>query len=149
EAKGRESYTPLDALCVGLMQVAAALLPGVSRSGSTLAVGEMRGINKQKALDFTFVMAIPSILAAALLEGVDAVKNPELINVDLPVLIVGVVVSAIVGYLAIVLFKWFLKSDKMMIFVVYTAIVGIALLVISIIEINMGQNIFTGMPAKL
>ena len=149
EAKGRESYTPLDALCVGLMQVAAALLPGVSRSGSTLAVGEMRGINKQKALDFTFVMAIPSILAAALLEGVDAVKNPELINVDLPVLIVGVVVSAIVGYLAIVLFKWFLKSDKMMIFVVYTAIVGIALIVISIIEINMGQNIFTGMPAKL
>ena len=84
-----------------------------------------------------------------MLEGVDAVKNPELINVDLPVLIVGVVVSAIVGYLAIVLFKWFLKSDKMMIFVVYTAIVGIALLVISIIEINMGQNIFTGMPAKL
>ena len=149
EAKDRESYTPLDALCVGLMQVAAALLPGVSRSGSTLAVGEMRGINKQKALDFTFVMAIPSILAAALLEGVDAVKNPELINVDLPVLIVGVVVSAIVGYMAIVLFKWFLKSDKMMIFVVYTAIVGIALLVISIIEINMGQNIFTGMPAKL
>ncbi len=149
ETKGRESYTPLDALCVGLMQVAAALLPGVSRSGSTLAVGEMRGINKQKALDFTFVMAIPSILAAALLEGVDAVKNPELINVDLPVLIVGVVVSAIVGYMAIVLFKWFLKSDKMMIFVVYTAVVGIALLVISIIEINMGQNIFTGMPAKL
>lgn len=149
EGKGRESYTVLDALCVGLMQVVAALLPGVSRSGSTLAVGEMRGINKQKALDFTFVLAIPSILAAALLEGLDAVKHPELINVDLPVVIVGVVASAVVGYLAIVLFKWFLKSDKMMIFVVYTAVVGIALLVISVIEINTGHNLFTGMPAKL
>ncbi len=86
------------------MQVVAALLPGVSRSGSTLAVGEMRGINKQKALDFTFVLAIPSILAAALLEGVDTIKSPEGINVEIPVLIVGVVVSAVVGYLAIVIF---------------------------------------------
>ena len=74
EAKGRESYTVGDAVCVGLMQVAAALLPGLSRSGSTLAVGEMRGINKQKALDFTFVLGTPSILAAALLEGKDAVE---------------------------------------------------------------------------
>lgn len=147
--RGKDTYTVVDALCVGLMQVAAALLPGVSRSGSTLAVGEMRGINKQKALDFTFVMAIPSILAAALLEGLDAVKNPELINVDLPVIIVGVVASAVVGYLAIVIFKWFLKSDKMIIFVIYTAVVGIAFIVISVIEINTGHNLFTGAPAAL
>lgn len=147
--RGKDTYTVVDALCVGLMQVAAALLPGVSRSGSTLAVGEMRGINKQKALDFTFVMAIPSILAAALLEGLDAVKNPDLINVDLPVVIVGVVVSAVVGYLAIVIFKWFLKTDKMIVFVIYTAVVGIAFIVISVIEINTGHNLFTGAPAAL
>lgn len=94
------------------MQFVAAIFPGISRSGSTLAVGEMRGINKQKALDYTFVLGVPSILAAALLEGVDAIKSPEGISIDPVVIIVGMVVSAIVGYFAILIFKWFLKTDK-------------------------------------
>lgn len=55
-------------------------------------------------------------------------------------------VSAVVGYLAIVIFKWFLKSDKMEIFVIYTAVVGVAFIVISIIEMNTGVNLFTGAP---
>ena len=145
-SNGRESYTILDAVCVGLMQVAAAVFPGLSRSGSTLAVGEMRGINKQKALDYTFVLGVPSIVAAALLEGIDAIKSPEGINVEIGVIIAGVIASAVVGYLAIVIFKWFLKSNKMSIFVIYTAIVGIAFIIISIIEMNTGVNLFTGAP---
>ncbi len=148
DSAGKESYNVLDAVLVGLMQVAAAILPGLSRSGSTLAVGEMRGINKQKALDYTFVLGVPSIIAAALLEGVDALKSPEGINFEPLVIIAGMVVSAIVGYLAIVIFKWFLKSDKMWIFVAYTAIVGIAFIIISIIEMNTGVNLFTGMPVN-
>ena len=145
-SNGRESYTILDAVCVGLMQVAAAVFPGLSRSGSNLAVGEMRGINKQKALDYTFVLGVPSIVAAALLEGIDAIKSPEGINVEIGVIIAGVIASAVVGYLAIVIFKWFLKSNKMSIFVIYTAIVGIAFIIISIIEMNTGVNLFTGAP---
>ena len=148
-SNGRESYTILDAVCVGLMQVAAAVFPGLSRSGSTLAVGEMRGINKQKALDYTFVLGVPSIVAAALLEGIDAVKSPEGINVEISAIIAGVIASAVVGYLAIVIFKWFLKSDKMSIFVIYTAIVGVAFIVISIIEMNTGVNLFTGAPLNI
>lgn len=148
DAKGRESYTVVDALCVGAMQVVAALFPGLSRSGSTLAVGEMRGISKQKALDYTFVLGIPSILAAALLTTVDAVKAPGGIQIEPLPLIIGMVVSAVVGYLAIVIFKWFLKSDKMSIFVIYTAVVGVAILVISIIELTQGVNIFNGEPLK-
>ena len=109
----------------------------------------MRGINKQKALDFTFVLGIPSILAAALLEGVEAVKSPDGISVEPLVILVGVAVSAVVGYLSILLFKWFLKTDKMIIFIIYTAIVGVALLVISAIEIYNGANLFTGEPAAL
>ncbi len=147
--KGRESYTVLDAICVGLMQVAAALLPGLSRSGSTLAVGEMRGINKQKALDYTFILGVPSILAAALLEGIEAVKSPEGINVEIGVIIAGMVASAVVGYLAIVIFKWFLKSNKMSVFVIYTAVVGLVFLIISIIELSTGVNLFTGAPINL
>ncbi|MCD8026635.1 MAG: undecaprenyl-diphosphate phosphatase [Clostridiales bacterium] len=141
---GRESFKVLDAVCVGLMQVVAALFPGLSRSGSTLAVGEMRGINKQKALDYTFVLGIPSIIAAALLEGMDAVQSPDGINVEVSVVIVGMVAAAVVGYLSIVIFKWFLKTDKMIIFVIYTAVVGIAFTVISAIEMNTGYNLFTG-----
>lgn len=143
---GRESFTVLDAICVGLMQCVAALFPGISRSGSTLAVGEMRGINKQKALDYTFVLGIPSILAAALLEGVDAIKDPNGLQIDLLPVVIGIAVSAVVGYLAIVIFKWFLKSDKMIIFVAYTAVVGIAFLAISVYEISTGANLFTGAP---
>lgn len=143
---GRENYTILDAVLVGITQVAAALLPGLSRSGSTLAVGEMRGINKQKALDYTFILGIPSILAAALLEGIEAINVPQGINIDPIALIVGMVVSAVVGYFAIVIFKWFLKTDKMSIFAIYTAIVGITFIVISIIEMNTGVNLFSGAP---
>ena len=137
---GKESFNVADAICVGLMQFVAAIFPGISRSGSTLAVGEMRGINKQKALDYTFVLGVPSILAAALL----AIKSPEGISIEPVVIIVGMVVSAVVGYFSILIFKWFLKTDKMIIFVVYTALVGIVFLVISCIEINTGANVFTG-----
>ncbi len=143
---GRESYTAFDALCVGLMQAVAAIFPGISRSGSTLAVGEMRGINKQKALDYTFVLGIPSILAAAVLEGVDAVTSPEGFDVSISAVVAGMLVSAIVGYISILIFKWFLKTDKMLIFVVYTAIVGAVFLVVSIMELNSGVNMFTGAP---
>ena len=145
KGKEKEKYTVVDALLVGLMQCAAALLPGLSRSGSTLAVGEMRGINKQKALDFTFVLGIPSIIAAALLEGADVIKDKDAIaSVEWLPMIVGMAVSAVVGYLAIWIFKWFLKTDKMIIFIVYTAVVGIALLVVSVIELQTGTNLFTG-----
>ena len=144
--KLKESYTPLDAFLVGLMQLTAAILPGLSRSGSTLSVGQMRGIDKQKALDFSFILGIPAIVAAALLEGIEAIKSPEGITVGIPVIISGMIAAAIVGYFAIILFKWFLKSDKTWIFVAYTAVVGIAFIVISIIEMNTGVNIFTGAP---
>ena len=146
DSKGRESYTPVDALCVGLMQVVAAIFPGISRSGSTLAVGEMRGINKQKALDYTFVLGTPAIVAAALLEGVDAVKSPEGLQIELVPTLIGMAVSAVVGYLAIWIFKWFLKTDKMLLFVIYTAVIGVVLIVVSVMEIATGHNLFTGAP---
>ncbi len=144
--QGRTEMTVLDALTVGLVQCCAAIFPGLSRSGSTLSAGELRGINKQTAFDYTFVIAIPSIIAAALLELKDTLASPQGINIDLSVIIVGVVVAAVVGYLSIALFKWLLKTDKMYIFIIYTAIVGIAIIVISILEMTKGVNLFTGSP---
>ena len=139
---GKKSLTVVDAIVVGLTQVCAALLPGLSRSGSTLAAGQMRGVNRQTALDFTFVMAIPSILAAAVLELSDALSAPGGIGVSIWVIVAGMIASAIVGYLSIVLFKWLLKTNKMIVFIVYTAIVGVAVIIVSLIEMNIGHNLF-------
>lgn len=139
--KGRTSFKIFDAISVGLIQVFAAVFPGISRSGSTLSVSLMRGINKQTALDFSFVLGIPAILAAALLETKDAIEVGATIE-PLPI-IFGVVTSAVVGFLAIKLFKWLLATNKTYVFVIYTAVVGGIMLVISIIELISGNNIFT------
>ncbi len=139
---GKNSLSVVDAIVVGLTQCCAAVFPGLSRSGSTLAAGQMRGVNRQTALDFTFIMAIPSILAAAVLELSDALSAPGGIGISIGVIIAGMIAAAIVGYLSIVLFKWLLKTNKMIVFIVYTAVVGIAVIVVSIIEMNVGHNIF-------
>jgi undecaprenyl-diphosphatase len=143
--EGRKSMTVGDAIVIGLVQCCATL-PGLSRSGSTLAAGQMRGVNKQKALDYTFILAIPSILAAAVLELKDALYAPGGFQADIVPIIIGMVVAAVVGYFSIVLFKWLLKTDKMIVFILYTAIVGAAVIVISIMEMNSGVNLFTGAP---
>lgn len=145
KGEGRTRYTVLDSICVGLMQ-AVATLPGISRSGSTLAVGEMRGINKQKAIDYTFILGVPTILASAVFELKGALETPippsdQMSTISI---VIGMVVSAIVGYLAIVIFKWFLKTDKMYIFAIYTAVMGIIAIVIALIEMQSGTNIFSG-----
>ena len=145
-SSGKSRMNVVDAVVVGLTQCCAALFPGLSRSGSTLAAGQMRGVNKQKALDYTFVLAIPSILAAAVLELKDAMESEGGISVEIAPLLIGVLVAAVVGYLSIVLFKWLLKTDKMIVFILYTAIVGAAVVVVSIIEMQTGMNLFTGAP---
>ena len=139
---GKKSLTVVDAITVGLTQVCAAIFPGLSRSGSTLAAGQMRGVNRQTALDFTFVMAIPSILAAAVLELSDALSSPEGIGISIWAIVAGMIASAVVGYFSIVLFKWLLKTNKMLVFIAYTAVVGVAVIVVSIIEANVGHNLF-------
>lgn len=144
DAAGRTSMNVLDAVTVGLVQCCAAVFPGLSRSGSTLAAGQMRGVNKQTALDYTFILAIPSIIAAAVLELKDAMELPGGISVGIAPIVVGMVVAAVVGYLSIVLFKWLLKTDKMMIFILYTALVGAAVVAVSLVEMRSGVNLFTG-----
>ncbi len=134
KTKLKTDYKVLDALTVGLTQCVAAILPGLSRSGSTLAAGQSRSIKKQDAMDYTFVLAIPSILAAAALELLDAIKAPQGLSVDFGPVIVGMIFSAVVGYFSIALFKWLLKTDRTYIFVIYTALAGLAVVGVSIYE---------------
>ncbi len=140
---GRKYFNPIDSILVGTTQFLAAVFPGLSRSGSTLSVGLMRGISRQTALDYSFVLGIPSILAAAMLEFKDVVKNDSF-DLDIATVIIGVVVSAFVGFLAIKLFKWLLATNKIWVFILYTLVVGIATIVVYFIEVTKNVNIFTG-----
>ena len=141
---GRKRYNVVDALTVGVTQCCAALFPGVSRSGSTLAASELRGMNKQAALDYSFILGTPAIVAAAILEGKDALfpDDGKAVTIDYLPVMVGMIVAAVVGFFAIKLFKWLLKTDRMYIFILYTAVVGIIVTVISIIELSTGTNLF-------
>lgn len=139
---GRKQFNAVDAICVGLTQCVAAVFPGISRSGSTLSVGLMRGINRQTALDYSFVIGIPAILAAAVLELKDAVGEP--MTIGMAPIITGVITAAVVGFLAIKLLRWMVTTDKLHVFVIYTLVLGVIVVVLGIIEQNTGVNVFTG-----
>lgn len=137
KGKIRERYTVVDSIVVGLTQCVAAVLPGLSRSGSTLATAQLRGIDKQKALDYSFVMGIPSIFAAALLELKDAFEadvNP-IESIGIIPIIAGIIVSAAVGIFAIKLFKWMLNKDRVYVFSIYTAAIGLITIAVSIMTL--------------
>lgn len=148
DGAGRRKLNPVDAVFIGLFQAVAAIFPGISRSGSTLTAGELRKINKQRALDYSFVLGTPAIIAAALLEGKDALfpADGSAVAIEFFPTLIGIITSAIVGFLAIRLFKWLLSTNRMYYFVLYTAGAGIICLVISIIELISGVNLFTQQP---
>lgn len=146
EIKGRTKFHTVDAVCVGITQCAAAVFPGLSRSGSTLSAGLLRGINQQAALDYSFVLGIPSILAASVLTIKDAVGQP--VDIGVGAMIAGVVTAAVVGFLAIKLLKWIVTTNQLQIFAYYTLILGAVTLIIAVIEAISGTNLFTGAPLR-
>jgi undecaprenyl-diphosphatase len=106
-----------DAILIGCAQ-AAALIPGMSRSGSTIAVGMFLGVRRDSAARFTFLLAIPATLAAAGKESLELLHMQ--ITSDVVVLfVVGMIVSAVVGYLTIKYFLRFLAVYKLDVFAVY------------------------------
>lgn len=119
--KTAKNMTGTDALAVGIMQ-AIAPMPGLSRSGSTVAVGRMRGLTKEYAITFSFILGIPAVMGAAVLEIPEVLQNG--LSVDPMVLMVGVLVSCVVGLFAIGLLKWLMANDKFMLFSYYTLIAG-------------------------
>ena len=129
-----------------MVQFIASIFPGISRSGSTLSTGLLRGVEKQTALDYSFILGIPAIIAAAALELKESVEIGAISSMNINSVLIGMLVSAIVGFLSIKLFKWLLKTDKMIIFIIYTFVVGLASLIIGIYEQTQGFNIFTGNP---
>jgi undecaprenyl-diphosphatase len=102
---------------VGAMQ-AVAILPGLSRSGSTIFGGLLGGFKKEFAVRFSFIMSIPIILAASVVEIIQAVRIGEL-GVSWVNLAIGFVAALVCGIFAIKLIKVLIKSDKFYFFGIY------------------------------
>ncbi len=111
-----------DAILVGIMQ-GIAICPGVSRSGSTLFGGLIAGLNRETAVKFAFLISIPSILGAVVLEVPDALESGLGDNMMIPVL-VGVAVAAISGFIAIKTMIKVVSNKKLIYFSVYTWLLG-------------------------
>lgn len=127
----KEKISLRDAFIIGLAQ-ACAVMPGLSRSGSTIATGLLLGNKKEKLAQFSFLMVIPPILGEALLDVVKAMKGEAVsAGIDTLPLIVGFVAAFVSGCLAC---KWMInivKKGKLVWFGVYCAIAGAATIVFS------------------
>jgi undecaprenyl-diphosphatase len=123
-----------DTLIVGFFQV-IALFPGVSRSGSTISAGLFCGLSRKTAVTFSFMLSIPAIMGATLLETREllgeGVAESELNWLALGI---GLVVSMTVGLFAIKLVKLLIKKEKFKIFAIYTLTLGILCVVWGIFE---------------
>ena len=126
-----------DALLIGTFQGIAAL-PGVSRSGSTIAAGLLSGLSDEYAVEFSFILGVPVILATSALEMRDALRTDYTIEI-LP-LIVGVVTSFVVGLGAIKLISWLIKKGRFAVFAYYTLTLGFLVLIAGVIELLTGNR---------
>ncbi len=114
-----------DILVIGLAQM-LALIPGTSRSGATITAGLLMGLTREGAARFSFLLSIPVILLAGGLKALDLIQQDGL--VDISMLSLGVVISAVSAFLCIHVFLKLLEKVGMLPFVIYRLILGSVLL---------------------
>lgn len=113
------------ALTMGLMQV-VGILPGVSRSGSTIAGGIAYGVDREKAARFSFLMSIPAIIGANMLQGFEVFKSD--VTIQWAPALVGAVCACIAGYIAVKFMLALIQRKKLYGFAIYVALLGIFVL---------------------
>lgn len=131
--KTEENATWLDALLVGVAQC-FAVLPGLSRSGTTICAGLFRGFSREFAVRFAFIMSLPVVFGANVLELIDAVQTPPAQAVPLYIYVAGILTAMIAGLAAIRLVRFVSKSGNFRPFSVYCAIIGVVTIVVSLIK---------------
>lgn len=120
--KKKKKITYPNAVAVGCMQ-AVAILPGISRSGSTLVGGLFSGIDRNLAARFSFLMSIPVILGSVVYQGYDIIKTGTL-HVEVLPTIVGTLFAAIAGFFAVRFMLNLIRKRKLYGFAIYTAVLG-------------------------
>lgn len=130
------------ALTIGVFQ-GIALVPGISRSGSTISAALFTGMKREDAVEYSFILGIPVILASAVVELGDA-SSAE-ISANLLPLLIGFAAAAVSGYFAIRLIKMLVVNDKFRIFAWYTLALGIVVIALAIYEIRTDNRIMFNM----
>ncbi len=128
--KSIEEVRPINALAVGLCQL-VAVLPGISRSGSTITGGLTQGFTRELAVKFSFILSIPAILGACVLELPDFFSNLPDVR-TLLVCLCGALCAMVVGILAIKLVNFVAKKAKFRFFSYYCLAVGAVVVIVSI-----------------
>ena len=133
--KGRKTErnaTLVDVLLVGVAQ-AIATCPGISRSGTTITAGCFVGFERKFAVRYSFLMSIPAILGANVLALKDVLES-NIAAADIPVYLIGMAVSAVVGYLCIRLLKMIAEKGKFGFFAYYCWAAGALTLILTILK---------------
>lgn len=131
--KNGATITGRDALLVGAAQVVATM-PGISRSGSTISMGLLCGFDRAYAVSYSFIMGIPAVLGAIVLELKDAVGASGADAVPLHITLIGFVTAAVFGVLSIKLVQWLVRGNRFRVFAFYTLALGIIVLVIGFVD---------------
>lgn len=118
-----EDVTLLDSILIGVSQ-GAAIIPGVSRSGITMTAGLAVGMEREAAARFSFLLSVPMIAGA----GIYKLKDLSLAALDLP-FVIGIVVAAVVGYLAIRFLLQYLRHGSYLVFAVYRFVLALIVLI--------------------
>ena len=135
--RGMDRISFGDAMVIGTAQ-AIALFPGVSRSGITITEGLFRGLTREAAARFSFLLSAPIIAGAAAHDLPKLIKLHQAGQIDMPLstLLLAVTVSAIVGYLVIAFFLQYLRTRTLKIFIYYRIVFGIVILAIWFLPIG-------------
>lgn len=134
--KNMEAITLWDAVVIGLAQ-AIALAPGISRSGSTMAAGLARGVRRETAARYSFLLGAPAFLGAGLLQLSDALAvDPATVASQAPVLVVGFLASAASGFVAIRFLLAYLRQRTLTVFALYCAGLGTLVLLLSLFRLR-------------
>jgi len=125
-----EHLKPLSVAVIAVFQGIAAM-PGVSRSGSTIAGSMLFGLKRDQAARFSFLLGIPIITLAALKDGLDVIQGASSLPGSVPVLAFGFIASGLCGYFAIWGLLRFVKNHPLYWFAAYTGVLGTVILVLN------------------
>ena len=120
-----------EALVMGCLQ-AVGMLPGISRSGSTIFGGVSAKVDRTAAAKFSFMMSAPAIVAGALSEGMDVLESGVAFGSDLPAILIGVLMAFIAGYLSIRFFMKLISRVSLNGFALYVAALGILVIILQL-----------------
>ena len=124
------SFPKIKALIIGLVQC-VAIIPGVSRSGSTLTAALLTGIDREKAAEYSFLIAIPAISGAVILSSLKVISDPSTVTTEITPLLFGFITSFISGYFSIKFLMHLYKKHTLIGFSIYLSLISVFLLAFS------------------